>query len=170
MTNFRGGITPDHGLLSATCYAVGVAALRRLPALFAARPRPVIPVGPDTSSDKLRQCARCTACGRRGATIQRPSWSGAGRGSAALKQLRDRQKTGVSRYQRRPASIKQRCGPWLPSNRNRKDGLAGRILHDHRRPAGHRRFACPNFVKQPLARCRASASPGNRAPSRSSTS
>ena len=83
MTNFRGGITPDHGLLSATCYALGVAALRRLPALFAARPRPVIPVGPDTSSDKLRQCARCTACGRRGATIQRPSWSGTGRGSAA---------------------------------------------------------------------------------------
>ena len=58
MTNFRGGITPDHGLLSATCYALGVAALRRLPALFAARPRPVIAVGPDTSSDELQaMCA-----------------------------------------------------------------------------------------------------------------
>jgi hypothetical protein len=34
-------------------------------------------VGPNTPSDKLRQCARCTACGNKGATIQRPSWGGA---------------------------------------------------------------------------------------------
>jgi hypothetical protein len=30
--------------------------------------------GGDTSSDKLRSCARCTACGNRGATIQHPGW------------------------------------------------------------------------------------------------
>jgi hypothetical protein len=28
------------------------------------------------SSDKLRQCARCTACGHKGATIQHPGWGG----------------------------------------------------------------------------------------------
>jgi hypothetical protein len=28
----------------------------------------------DTSSDKLRRCARCTACGHKGATIQHPGW------------------------------------------------------------------------------------------------
>jgi len=38
---------------------------------------PVIRWGADTSSDKLRRCARCTPCGRLGATIQRPSWGGA---------------------------------------------------------------------------------------------
>ena len=38
---------------------------------------PVIRWGKNTSSDKLRQCARCTACGHKGATIQRPSWGGA---------------------------------------------------------------------------------------------
>ncbi len=37
----------------------------------------VIRWGPDTSSDKLRQCARCTACGNKGATIQHPGWGGA---------------------------------------------------------------------------------------------
>ena len=38
---------------------------------------PVIRWGADTSSDKLRRSARCTACGHKGATIQRPSWGGA---------------------------------------------------------------------------------------------
>ena len=30
--------------------------------------------GADASSDKLRQRARCTACGHKGATIQHPGW------------------------------------------------------------------------------------------------
>jgi len=38
---------------------------------------PVIRWAASASSDVLRQCARCTACGHPGATIQRPSWSGA---------------------------------------------------------------------------------------------
>ncbi|MGO9399877.1 MAG: hypothetical protein ACLP19_18835 [Xanthobacteraceae bacterium] len=38
---------------------------------------PVIRWGADASSDKLRQCARCTACGSKGATIQHPGWGGA---------------------------------------------------------------------------------------------
>ncbi len=33
----------------------------------------VIRWGPNTSSDKLRRCARCTACGNKGATIQHPA-------------------------------------------------------------------------------------------------
>jgi hypothetical protein len=37
---------------------------------------PVIRWGADTSSDKLRQRARCTSCGRLGATIQHPGWAG----------------------------------------------------------------------------------------------
>ena len=37
---------------------------------------PVIRWGAQTSSDKLRQCARCTACGNKGATIQHPGWGG----------------------------------------------------------------------------------------------
>jgi hypothetical protein len=36
----------------------------------------VIRWGPNTSSDKLRRCARCTACGNKGATIQHPGWGG----------------------------------------------------------------------------------------------
>ena len=36
----------------------------------------VIRWGPNTSSDKLRRCARCTACGNKGATIQHPAWGG----------------------------------------------------------------------------------------------
>jgi hypothetical protein len=34
----------------------------------------IIRWGPDASSDKLRQCARCSACGRKGATLRHPSW------------------------------------------------------------------------------------------------
>jgi hypothetical protein len=36
----------------------------------------VIRWGAETSSHKLRRSARCTACGHKGATIQRPSWGG----------------------------------------------------------------------------------------------
>ena len=36
----------------------------------------VIRWGAETSSDKLRRSARCTAYGHKGATIQRPSWGG----------------------------------------------------------------------------------------------
>jgi hypothetical protein len=32
--------------------------------------------GPDASSDKLRAGARCTSCGGKGATLQRPGWAG----------------------------------------------------------------------------------------------
>jgi hypothetical protein len=38
---------------------------------------PVIRWGANVSSDRLRQRARCTVCGRLGATIQHPGWAGA---------------------------------------------------------------------------------------------
>jgi hypothetical protein len=38
---------------------------------------PVIRWGPNTSSDNLCRCARCTACGHKGATLQHPGWGGA---------------------------------------------------------------------------------------------
>jgi hypothetical protein len=37
----------------------------------------VIRWGPNTSSDKLRRCAKCSECGHKGATIQHPGWGGA---------------------------------------------------------------------------------------------
>jgi hypothetical protein len=37
---------------------------------------PVILWGADTPSDKLRQCARCTGRGGRGATLKHPTWGG----------------------------------------------------------------------------------------------
>jgi hypothetical protein len=38
--------------------------------------KPVLaPVGADASSDGLRRRARCTACGRKGAKLQLPSWA-----------------------------------------------------------------------------------------------
>jgi hypothetical protein len=37
---------------------------------------PVIRWGAGASSDVLRERARCTACGRKGATLQHPSWTG----------------------------------------------------------------------------------------------
>ena len=37
----------------------------------------VIRWGAETSSDKLRRCAKCTKCGHKGATIQHPGWGGA---------------------------------------------------------------------------------------------
>jgi hypothetical protein len=36
----------------------------------------VIRWGADTSSNRLRQRARCTSCGNKGATIQHPGWGG----------------------------------------------------------------------------------------------
>jgi hypothetical protein len=36
----------------------------------------VILWGPDASSDKLRNGARCTSCGSKGATLQHPGWAG----------------------------------------------------------------------------------------------
>jgi hypothetical protein len=36
--------------------------------------------GPNTSSDKLRRSARCTACGHKGAALQHPSWVDSGVG------------------------------------------------------------------------------------------
>jgi hypothetical protein len=36
----------------------------------------IIGWGAVASSDKLRQCARCTKCGHKGAAIQHPGWGG----------------------------------------------------------------------------------------------
>jgi len=36
--------------------------------------------GMDASTDVLRQSARCMVCGRKGATLQHPSWHGNGVG------------------------------------------------------------------------------------------
>lgn len=36
----------------------------------------IIRWGPDASSDMIRNNMRCTACGRRGVTLQHPSWTG----------------------------------------------------------------------------------------------
>jgi hypothetical protein len=36
----------------------------------------IIRWGANTSSDRLRQCARCTKCGHKGATLQHPGWAG----------------------------------------------------------------------------------------------
>jgi len=36
----------------------------------------VIRWGAEQSSDKLRQSARCTECGSKGATVQHPGWGG----------------------------------------------------------------------------------------------
>ncbi|MGA7432710.1 MAG: hypothetical protein WBW35_19920 [Xanthobacteraceae bacterium] len=33
-------------------------------------------VGADAPSDKLRQSARCTGCGGKGATLKHPTWGG----------------------------------------------------------------------------------------------
>jgi len=43
-------------------------------------PTAIVPLmirwGADASSDMLRRSARCTRCGRKGATIQLPGWGG----------------------------------------------------------------------------------------------
>jgi hypothetical protein len=36
----------------------------------------IIRWGAETSSDRLRQSARCTQCGHKGATLQHPGWAG----------------------------------------------------------------------------------------------
>ena len=36
----------------------------------------IIRWGDEASSDRLRQCARCTRCGHKGATLQHPGWAG----------------------------------------------------------------------------------------------
>ena len=57
--------------------ALAVAQLRALSASFAARPRGDGDLlGAAASSDMLRQRARCTACGKKGATLQHSSWEG----------------------------------------------------------------------------------------------
>jgi hypothetical protein len=40
----------------------------------------IIRWGPGTSSDMLRRSARCGKCGRKGATLQMPSWGDMGIG------------------------------------------------------------------------------------------
>jgi hypothetical protein len=40
----------------------------------------VIRWGANERSDRLRQCARCTACGHKGATLQHPGWGGGSTG------------------------------------------------------------------------------------------
>jgi len=48
-----------------------------LPAQSADRDRPVdIRWGPEASSNMLRSSARCGRCGRKGVTLQHPSWRG----------------------------------------------------------------------------------------------
>ena len=41
---------------------------------------PVILWGADAPGDALRQGARCTACGNKGASLQHPGWGGSGLG------------------------------------------------------------------------------------------
>jgi len=56
---------------------MGVALVRALPTPRASGLRRARhPVGAGASSDRLRQRARCTACGNKGATIQHPGWGG----------------------------------------------------------------------------------------------
>jgi hypothetical protein len=56
------------------------------PMAFAA---PVILWGADTPSDKLRQCARCMACGHKGATLTHPTWGGSSIGFLPFPALGD---------------------------------------------------------------------------------
>lgn len=44
----------------------------------------VILFGPDASSDLLRRNGRCQACGKRGASLQSPSWIGTEQGFAGF--------------------------------------------------------------------------------------
>ena len=47
----------------------------------------IIRWGPDASSDMLRQRARCSGCGSKGATLQIPSWVGSEIGLAPFPTL-----------------------------------------------------------------------------------
>ena len=64
------------------CVLLVVGQLRehRLPALRPDGPMAlaalIIRWGPDASSDLLRRSARCSRCGRKGATLQHPGWAG----------------------------------------------------------------------------------------------
>ena len=52
-----------------------VGLLRKVLASFARCVRPAHdPLGSNASSDTLRRCAKCTACGHKGATLQHPGW------------------------------------------------------------------------------------------------
>jgi hypothetical protein len=55
------------------CWVVCEHCLHRTPMAFAPL---IIRWGPGASSDMLRRSARCTKCGRKGATLQHPSWAG----------------------------------------------------------------------------------------------
>jgi hypothetical protein len=60
-----------------TRLSVVLGAVREMPALRADGVRSARhSVGSRHSSDKLRRCARCTACGAKGATLQQPGWMG----------------------------------------------------------------------------------------------
>jgi len=48
---------------------------------------PAIRWGAQVSSDTLRRCVRCTVCGHKGATIQRPSWAGEHIGSTPFSRM-----------------------------------------------------------------------------------
>jgi hypothetical protein len=63
----EGGNSPSKLALAARC---GHDPAVMLPS-YAKRPHKA-----DTSSDKLRNCARCTTCGTKGATWQQPGWTG----------------------------------------------------------------------------------------------
>jgi hypothetical protein len=70
--------------------AVGVGLLRDMSAPRAARLRRAgHPLGRPMSSDKLRQCAHCTACRHEGATIQHSGWAVSD--TAVLRRLVERQ-------------------------------------------------------------------------------
>jgi hypothetical protein len=55
------------------CWLYCERCLHKAPFAFAAA---VIRWGPNASSDVLRQRARCTACGHKGATVTHPTWGG----------------------------------------------------------------------------------------------
>jgi hypothetical protein len=55
------------------CWLYCERCLHKAPFAFAAA---VIRWGSNASSDVLRQRARCTACGHKGATLTHPSWGG----------------------------------------------------------------------------------------------
>ena len=73
----RRQLGPRPTLGDAACYAVGMDVVRTMSAPRAASVRSRgDPLGPEHFNDKLRRCARCTACGNKGATIQHPGWGG----------------------------------------------------------------------------------------------
>ena len=67
----------------------------------------VIRWGADASSDRLRQRARCSACGKKGATIQHPGWGGNDVGFLPFRNTpykkRDRRAFGQSRQASSPS-------------------------------------------------------------------